>query len=446
MTRTIRVVFAVAVVACVGLALSTAGSGARSSTRDVAFGVADDAWLAHGPGTLESRLDELSELGVDVVRFTVRWDRVADRRPLDARDPEDPTYSWGEVDPVLRGLRRHGIDPVVTLFGTPGWANGGRAANWAPSSGKAFANFAYAAARRYPWITRWTIWNEPNRTTFLRPTTAATYVDTLLNPAYAQLHAAIDGVQVAGGVTAPGPDRAEEWRRSPGSGRWRKAGAKLDVYAHHPYPGRPQSETPWGPKCVNCQTITMADLERLEREVHGAFGRKPIWLTEYGYQTNPPDLFLGVSPEQQATYVANAALRVYRAPSVEMLIFFMVRDDRSPDGWQSGLFTVDGARQAVRTPPSGCRCCRRAARRVRRPLGAGAPALREAAVPREARGGRADELDRRHPLDRRERVLLDLGRGAAGCARPDLVAARRRVRVRAPRPLAHASSQQARTA
>jgi hypothetical protein len=50
-----------------------------------------------------------------------------------------------------------------------------------------------------------------------------------------------------------------------------------------------------------------------------------------------------VSLGQQATYVASAALRVYRTASVEMLIFFMVRDDRSPDGWQSGLFTADGA-------------------------------------------------------------------------------------------------------
>jgi hypothetical protein len=120
------------------------------------------------------------------------------------------------------------------------------------------------------------------------------------------------------------------------------AKGKLDAYAHHPYPGRPQSETPWGPKCVNCQTITMADLERLEREVHSAFGRKPIWLTEYGYQTNPPEVFVGVTPEQQATYLATSALRVYRSSSVTMLIFFMVRDDTSAAGWQSGLFTATG--------------------------------------------------------------------------------------------------------
>jgi hypothetical protein len=120
------------------------------------------------------------------------------------------------------------------------------------------------------------------------------------------------------------------------------AGARLDAYAHHPYPGRPQVETPWGPKCAGCQTITMADLERLEREVDRAFGNKRIWITEYGYQTNPPDIFLGVTPQQQATYVASAALRAYRARSVEMLIFFMVRDDDEPAGWQSGVYTAEG--------------------------------------------------------------------------------------------------------
>jgi hypothetical protein len=93
---------------------------------------------------------------------------------------------------------------------------------------------------------------------------------------------------------------------------------------------------------VNCQTIAMADLERLEREARSAFGRKEIWLTEYAYQTDPPDSYLGVSPEQQATYVVSAALRVYRSSSVTMLVHFMVRDDTAPAGWQSGLLTAGG--------------------------------------------------------------------------------------------------------
>lgn len=346
MSRRIAAFAAVAALLCASLVLTGAGVSAAKSSRDVKFGVNDDAWLLYGPGTLESRLDVLTRLGVDVVRFTVRWDRVSRRKPESPRDHGDRAYDWSEADAVLRGLRRHAIEPVVTLYGTPRWANGGRSANWAPTSDRSFANFAHAAARRYSWVRQWTIWNEPNRSTFLRPTTAKTYVESLLNPAYSQLHAAIDGVRVGGGVTAPRAGSAGvapvAWIRAMAS-----ANAKLDAYAHHPYPGRPQIETPWSPKCVNCQTITMADLERLEKEVRRAFGAKPIWLTEYGYQTNPPDIFLGVSPELQATYVASAAMRAYRAPAVDMLIFFMVRDDTQPAGWQSGLFTADGRVKAA---------------------------------------------------------------------------------------------------
>lgn len=341
MSRRIRALVPAAALVCASLVLAGAGAGATKDTRDVKYGITDDAWLLHGAGTLESRLDELTRLGADVVRFTVRWDQVARKRPESPREHADSAYHWDEVDAVLRGLRRHGIEPVVTLYGTPAWANGGRSANWAPTSDRSFANFAYATARRYPWVQYWTIWNEPNRATFLRPTTVTTYVEKLLNPAYTQLHAVVDGVRVGGGVTAPRAGSSGvapvTWIRSMGA-----AGAKLDAYAHHPYPGRPQSETPWGPKCPNCQTIAMADLERLENEVERAFGSKRIWLTEYGYQTNPPEVFLGVSSEQQATYVSSAAMRAYRASPVDMLIFFMVRDDTDPAGWQSGVFTEDG--------------------------------------------------------------------------------------------------------
>ncbi|HYI73634.1 MAG TPA: glycosyl hydrolase [Gaiellaceae bacterium] len=312
------------------------------------YGIQDDAWLTQGPGTLESRLDELDRLGVDVVRYTVRWDVVAAERPVVARDATDLAYDWRSTDAVLRGLRRHGISPVLTLYGTPRWANGGRGPNWAPSSASSFGEFARAAATRYGWVRQWTIWNEPNRAQWLQPTSASTYVRNLLNPAYAQIHAVIPAARVGGGMTAPragaGGVSPVSWIKSMGAAR-----ARLDAYAHHPYPGRPQIETPWAPACRSCTTIAMADLERLVALVHKNLGRKRIWLTEFGYQTNPPDVFLGVSPEKQAEHVASAARRVQSAPFVDMLIFFLVRDDAAPEGWQSGFTTVSGVKKPAYT-------------------------------------------------------------------------------------------------
>jgi hypothetical protein len=327
--------------ATVALVFANAGNAAPGAL----YGIQDDAWLVHGPGSFESRLDELDRLGVDVVRYTLRWDAIAETRPANARDPRDLAYDWSGADIVLRGLRRHGIKPLLTLYGTPRWANGGLAPNRAPTSARAFGEFARAAASRYSWIRLWTVWNEPNRSQWLYPVSAVTYVRKLLNPAYEQIHAVIPSARVGGGMTAPragaGGLSPVTWIKELG-----KLGARLDAYAHHPYPGSPQVETPWGPGCKSCTTITMADLERLVALVHKNLGRgKRIWLTEFGYQTNPPDVYLGVSPAKQAEYVASAARRVQVAPFVDMLIYFLVQDDAADEGWQSGLITAKGVKK-----------------------------------------------------------------------------------------------------
>jgi hypothetical protein len=122
----------------------------------------------------------------------------------------------------------------------------------------------------------------------------------------------------------------------------RAAHARLDAYAHNPYPLDPRRETPWGGGCSSCKTLTMATLDRLVTEVDRNFGPKRIWLTEYGYQTNPPDRLLGVSKSLQARYLAEASLRAYVTPRVDMLIQFLVQDEPILGRWQSGLLTVDG--------------------------------------------------------------------------------------------------------
>jgi len=299
----------------------------------VAYGVQDDAWLAAGSGDLSSRFAELQRLGTDVYRFTLRWDQVEKR---------ENAYDWAWSDSVIRGLRAHGVAPVVTIWGTPAWANAGRSPSYAPRSASALGDFAGAAAKRYRGlVTHWVIWNEPNQVRWLRPASARTYT-RMLNASYAAIKRASPAAKVAGGVTAPrgnaGGENPVNWIRA-----MHRYGARLDAYAHHPYPTRPRQETPWSGGCAWCKTITMADLDRLIGEVRRNFPGKRIWLTEYGYQTNPPDRWLGVSLTRQAAYSSAGSLRAYQAPYVDMLIHFMVRDDAKPGGWQSGLRKLSGA-------------------------------------------------------------------------------------------------------
>jgi hypothetical protein len=85
----------------------------------------------------------------------------------------------------------------------------------------------------------------------------------------------------------------------------------------------------------------MATIGRLLTAVRRDFGsRTRIWLTEYGYQTNPPDHLLGVSYADQAAYISEAALRAYLLPRVDILIQYLVRDEPETARWQSGLETT----------------------------------------------------------------------------------------------------------
>jgi hypothetical protein len=321
-----------AILACV------AASSARASHR-ISYGIQDDAWLEFGPGTLNQRLATFKRLGVPFVRFTLHWNATALRRPKDPTSPRDRAYDWHRADRVLRGLRRYGLTPVLTLVGTPAWANSGRAANFAPPHPRDFRRFATAVARRYPWVRYWLIWNEPNKHIWLRPTRAAIYVQHLLNPAYEAIHSVLPHARVGGGVTAPrgglGDVAPVVWLRGMAA-----AHAKLDAYAHHPYPLRP-NETPSSGGCKNCPSITMATVPKLLILVRRYFGPKPVWLTEYGYQTNPPDAFLGVPPKRQATMLSLAAMRAWRLPRVTMLIQYLYRDEPQLSRFQSGLVFID---------------------------------------------------------------------------------------------------------
>jgi hypothetical protein len=88
----------------------------------------------------------------------------------------------------------------------------------------------------------------------------------------------------------------------------------------------------------------MATLPQLVADVGHAFGKGTrVWLTEYGYQTDPPDNFLGVTLDQQALYMSEAALRAYAQPRVDMLINYLVQDEPDLARWQSGILTASGA-------------------------------------------------------------------------------------------------------
>jgi hypothetical protein len=326
----------------VATAAATAVPARAAASPSIRYGIQDDAYFSAGP-SLETRLGTLDRLGTKVVRHMLSWRDIAATQPRHPALPGDPAYRWTATDEVLGALHAHGITVLVTFYRVPSWANGGKGSSVVPNDRQALADFAVAVARRYPWLRLWEVWNEPNLQSFLKPNSPRLYVQRMLNPTYRALHALNPANRVAGGATAP---------LSTSSGvspvtfmrGMRAAHALLDVYSHHPYPVT-RGEGPFGfahGVCRYCKgVLTLANLPRLVREVRRDFGPKRIWLTESGWQTNPPDR-AGVSPALQARYVAESALRARRAPLVDILIQFLLQDESGANGWQSGLMWSSG--------------------------------------------------------------------------------------------------------
>jgi hypothetical protein len=174
----------------------------------------------------------------------------------------------------------------------------------------------------------------------------------VLNPGYQGIKSVLPRARVGGGATGPkggaGGVSPTAWVRG-----MYAAGARFDAYAHHPYPSSP-AETPSSGGCRNCPFITMATIRKLLILVRRNWGSRPVWLTEYGYQTNPPDTFLGVTLKRQATNLSLAAMRAWRLPRVTMLIQYLYRDEPQLHRFQTGLVFIDDrwkpSLQAFRLP------------------------------------------------------------------------------------------------
>ena len=376
----------------VGVFTQSAAQSAPGSGRLI-VGIYDEAETLGHP---DRAFPLLQQLRAKAVRANLYWGGpagVARRKPARATDPSDPAYDWFKYDRMVTEAARRNMRVVFAIVGTPRWANRGKAPNRAPLKARDLRNFAQAAATRYsgsfapinpnqtegadqqldplPAVRHWLAWNEPNNPVFLYPQFIRLKKGVYLRQSaknYARIcNAIVGGVRAAGrlrgekiacGVTAPRGNNNPKAKRQSSSPiafvrQMKRFGAKgFDAFAHHPYYGHPR-ETPTykprlnrGPKIVG-GPVLLGNINDLTREVTRLWGRKPIWITEYGYQTKP-DRHYAVSNQQQARYLREAFSIARKNPRIDMMLWFLIRDQRKTrafDGWQGGLTTLSGKRK-----------------------------------------------------------------------------------------------------
>ncbi len=121
-------------------------------------------------------LDQVRSTHATIVRTLVTWPNIAATRPANAADPFDPAYNFNDLDEFVRNTQVRDMEVIITLWGTPKWANGGKTPNFMPTKLSDFTAFARAVASRYsgrypgyPYVRFFSIWNESNLQLFLAP-------------------------------------------------------------------------------------------------------------------------------------------------------------------------------------------------------------------------------------------------------------------------------------
>jgi hypothetical protein len=284
--------------AVAALFLAGCGSGSPAS-----MPAAPPDFFGINPGTAPDSLDfkEMANAGVETMRGGLRWSSVQPRRG---------PYDWDLTDATIGRLAAQGLGYLPILASTPPWVASKPTTPpiASPRVERAWEGFLGAAVARYGpdgsfWrpapgggqspfhalcgcdadpvpITSWQIWNEPNLVNYFTASPKVSSYAELLRISDDAIKAADPHAQVVlaglpGFAATTGPTAWQFLRKlldQPG------VDGAFDIAALHPY------------------SRDVGELELQIRKVRTVLSdngdsAKPLWITELGWGSAPPDRF-----------------------------------------------------------------------------------------------------------------------------------------------------------
>lgn len=359
-------------------------------------GFVDDVWFdgATDGITPQTWITKTKATGAKLVQIEVDWTGVEPTAPApgtNAADPAGPQYTFSDLDSRVEEIVSSGLTPVFLVTDAPRWAeaNGGTAAEYASGGYKpnpaAFGALAQALATRYsgsylnpalpgtdlPRVRYMQAWAEANTGFHLEPqwtkvkghavNTGAVIYRGLLNAFYAGVKAGDSSdVVIATGLEGYGDAPFTGLQRthpvtflenllclSASLKRLKCAGggAHFDVLAADPY----EAFSPTT-HAVNKDDASAPDLARLTSVAKAALRAgtllphetKPLWVTEFGYDSNPPNPS-AVSTATQAKWLEEG-FYIFWHEGASAAMWYLVRDQTPPYtvNYFSGVYFRNG--------------------------------------------------------------------------------------------------------
>jgi hypothetical protein len=311
----------------------------------------------------------------------VQWYLIApEEKPANwnPEDPGDPNYDWSYIDTWVTNAVAAGLTPVLQIFGAPPWAQGCVATDTPEHAlcrpdPSALAAFAKAAVRRFsgsygglPRVRYWEGMNEPNLSLYFQPQVEKGRVVSpgLYRVVQNAFYSAVKSVDPSALVMLAGLAPIENLPYSPGPMKFTRlllcmtggnhprptsgncgGGVHFDIFDIHPYTtGGPTHKG--GPNDVE-----MGDLAKIQNliaaadragRIKGAFKRTPLWITEFSWDSKPPDPG-GLSMRIGKQWIAEALYQAW-LHNVQIFMWYSLEDQMHdpavpyPNSLESGLY------------------------------------------------------------------------------------------------------------
>jgi hypothetical protein len=401
------------------------GSAPGAQARTFHTVLQDDGLSLFAPGWLPQFMSKLRSLGVDELRISAEWkleapapDSPAPPRGFRFSDPAAYRSSGMDlVDRAVRAAARAGLGVMIDpAFSAPLWATSARSQG-AGRPGSLYRTnidvgqlvaWETMLARRYngtftppgqhtplPRAGAFTLWNEPNGITFLKPQwrngvpASADWTRAVTARAYPAIKRASPSATVLIGNTSNGgfnvPTRGGSVSALAFIERLACVDSALrpihdgacagfrtvpaDGFAHHPYE---RDAAPWVPSGSGQDGwLQMGDLPKLQSlldqlvAMHRfAPGAAKLWLTEQGYESNAELRDRPWTEAEQASLNAVSEYLAWRDPQIMSFSQFLLRDtltyetlalraaSRRPKAQRVGTWTTGLVRQDMRPKPS----------------------------------------------------------------------------------------------
>jgi hypothetical protein len=327
---------------------------------------------------------------VSMVWWIIAPDANSTHKPtFDATNPAAyPPGGWARYDLLAQETHKLGMRLFLQFAPkNPAWAaqrnqprGQGNPLGLVPNF-KYFEQFVEAVGRRYnghakdaqgkpiPPVSYWGIWNEPNWSGWLNPwhrkvhgkrqLTQPLFYRSMVNAAWKGLSASghghdtiligetanvgsvhplpfVEDLYCVGRHYKPLSGRAAQAVGCPAKANRSKFMARnpglfhITGYSHHPYgfdipPNKPKPDK---------SEVTLFNIGELEKVLNGIFGGYhqgsgggiPLYLTEWGYVTNPPNPAYRTTLSEQAAWLDEGEYMTWREPYIKALAQFLLVD------------------------------------------------------------------------------------------------------------------------